>query len=104
MCIRDRLRNGLSSILNVELSDENWLQASLPVKDGGLGIRCAATLALSAFLASAASTSELQANMLPPESADTSDDLVDTALKAWKLVTGSEPVSYTHLRAHETPE
>ena len=85
------LRNGLSSILNVDLSDEKWLQASLPVKDGGLGIRCAATLALSAFLASAASTSELQANMLPPESADTSDDLVDTALKAWKLLTGSEP-------------
>src|SRR6218665_3016456 len=46
------LRSGLSSILNVELSDEKWLQASLPVKDGGLGIRSAATLALSAFLAS----------------------------------------------------
>src|SRR6218665_2163217 len=85
------LRSGLSSILNVELSDENWLQASLPVKDGGLGIRSAATLALSDLLASAASTSELQANLLPPESADTSDELVNTALEAWIAQTGSEP-------------
>ena len=85
------LRSGLSSILNVELSDEKWLQASLPVKDGGLGIRSAATLALSAFLASAASTSELQANLLPPESEDIADDLVNTALEAWKTLTGAEP-------------
>jgi len=42
----------LSKILNVELSDENWLQASLSVNDGGPGIRFAATLAPSAFLAS----------------------------------------------------
>src|SRR5688572_26881799 len=54
------LREGLSAILNVELDDDRWLQASLPVMDGGLGVRCASTLALSAFLASAASS--LQAN------------------------------------------
>jgi hypothetical protein len=89
------LRTGLSSILNVDLSDEKWLQASLPVKDGGLGIRCAATLALSAFLASAASTRELQAHMLPPETADNSDDLVNSATKAWITLTGSEPPTGT---------
>ena len=34
------LRSGLSSILNVDLSDiHQWLQASLPVRHGGLGIR-----------------------------------------------------------------
>ena len=85
------LRSGLSTILNVDLSDEKWLQASLPVNDGGLGIRCAASLALSAFLASAASTSELQAHILPPEAADTPDDLVTTALKTWTTLTGIEP-------------
>ena len=30
------LRNGLSTILNVNLSDTQWLQASLPVSNGGL--------------------------------------------------------------------
>jgi len=41
----NRLRNGLSTILNVELSDDQWSPASLPVRDEGLGIRCAVMLA-----------------------------------------------------------
>ena len=53
------LRTGLSTILNVDLSGDQWLQASLPVRDGGLGIRSAVMLAPSAFLASAAGTTEL---------------------------------------------
>lgn len=75
--------------MNVELSDENWLQSSLPVNDGDLGICSAATLAPSAFLATAESTSELQVNMLPTESADTADDLVNTGHEAWKILTSS---------------
>ena len=59
------LRNGLSAILNVEMSDHQWNQASLPVKDGGLGIRSAVLLAPSAFLASTAGTTDLQARILP---------------------------------------
>ena len=49
-------RTGLCTILNVDLYENQWLQASLPVADGGLGIRSAQMLASSAFLASAAST------------------------------------------------
>ena len=45
-------------------SDIQWLQASLPVKDGGLGVRHVSSLALPAFLASAASTLSLQADIL----------------------------------------
>ena len=37
-----------------------WIQASLPVKDGGLGVRCVSSLALPAFLASAVTTLFLQ--------------------------------------------
>jgi len=50
------LRAGLTRILNVDLNDDQWTQASQPVGDGGLGIRSAQMLAPSAFLASAAST------------------------------------------------
>ena len=32
------LRDGLSSILTVNLSEDQWYPASLPVRDGGLGI------------------------------------------------------------------
>ena len=41
-----------------------WTQASLPVRDGGLGIRRVTSLALPAFVASAASTLSLQADIL----------------------------------------
>ena len=59
-------RDGLSNILNLPFSDDNsyWRQANLPVKDGGLGVRSVASLASSAFLASAASTNELQPSIL----------------------------------------
>ena len=48
------LRQGLSSIMNVALSDQHWTQATLPASDGGLGLRQVriASLAPSAFLAS----------------------------------------------------
>ena len=58
------LREGISSITISLLSDIQWLQASLPIRDRGLGIRRATSLALSAFLASAASTSDLQHDIL----------------------------------------
>ena len=45
---------------NNVLSDVQWIQASLPVKAGGLGIRRAASLALPAYLASVTSTASLQ--------------------------------------------
>jgi len=43
------LKDGLSSILNVNLTEDQWNQASVPVRDGGLGIRSSASLATSAF-------------------------------------------------------
>ena len=58
------LRSGLSSIINISISDVNWIRASLLVGDGGLGIRSAALLAPSAFLASVAGTRNLQSNIL----------------------------------------
>ena len=58
------LKTGISLITNTELSETQWLQASLLVKDGGLGVRRATSLALPSFLASASSTSVLQSQIL----------------------------------------
>ena len=58
------LRKGISVIANLDLSDVHWLQASLPVKEGGLGVRRVTSLAPSAFLASAAGTAVLQQQLL----------------------------------------
>jgi len=79
----DDLKTALSTILNVEMSDMQWQQAALPVRDGGLGIRSAVMLAPSAFLASAAGTTELQARILPPSMSTVPDKSVESALSVW---------------------
>ena len=43
--IDEVLKSNISHIANVVLSDVQWIQASLPVKAGGLGIRRATSLA-----------------------------------------------------------
>ena len=91
------LRDGLSKIINVELSDLQWIQASLPVRDGGLGIRSVSTLAPSAFLASAAGTYELQCSILHRSSTSSTDfqlhseSSVDDALAIWRARSDTEP-------------
>ena len=62
----DTLRAGLSSILNVDFDDTQWLQATLSVKNGGIGFGSVTMLAPSAFIASAASTLTLQQAILHP--------------------------------------
>ena len=73
------LRSALCSICNISLTDEQWLQASLPVRKGGLGVRRVSSLASSAFLASAAGTRHLQDKILSKLDCAT-DDLADTCL------------------------
>ena len=46
------LKESLTQLLNVRLSDVQWKQASLPVKHGGLGIRAASDVACPAFISS----------------------------------------------------
>ena len=58
------LCSGISRVTNCAISDAAWIQASLPISDGGLGIRSVVVLATSAFLASAASTLALQSAIL----------------------------------------
>ena len=88
------LRAGLSKVLNVDLNDDQWLQASLPVGDGGLGIRSAKMLAPSAFLASAASTLALQQSILPDSISSLEDPTVASAETRWSSLSGSvQPAS-----------
>ena len=66
-----------TTILNVvDLSNDQWLQVSMPVGNGGLEVRSARMLAPSAFLASAAFTFELQHSILPEGMKELADQLV----------------------------
>ena len=70
------------SYINTDLTDIQWMKASLPVRAGGLWVRRVATLASSAFLASAASTRELQSQLLL-NCYPASDPHVDSAIMPW---------------------
>ena len=86
----ETVRSGLESLLNVELTPEQWSQASLPIREGGLGIRTASSLATSAFLSSAVSTSGLQEQIFPLATIDT-DRSFALSLEAWTASTTAQP-------------
>ena len=78
------LRKGIGTICNLDLTDIQWLHASLPVKDGWLGERRVSSLASSAFLASAAATDTLQEQLLFRSSiAGTTDTSVSMVRDVW---------------------
>ena len=79
------LRSILSGITNTHFNEDDpaWTQASLPVKFGGLGIRSAVQLAPSAFLTSAAGSSDLVHDILPPHLQNTPLPNLDDALLLW---------------------
>jgi len=60
----DTLREAVSKVTNVALSDEAWLQATLPVELGGLGVRRAGDIALPAFVSSLHSVGDLVETIL----------------------------------------
>ena len=71
----------MSQVLNIDLDQEMaWLQSSLPVRDGGLGVRRAAQLAPSASLASAAGCSALIQQIVPPSVRALPDANVESAI------------------------
>ena len=59
------LKEGLMSIPNVDLNNNQWTQATLLVKLGGFGFPSAVALVPPAFMASAAGTRTLQNAILP---------------------------------------
>jgi hypothetical protein len=61
----EAVRSALKAILNVDLTNAVWHQATLPVSSGGLGVRLASDLALPAFLSSANGASPLTRQLLP---------------------------------------
>ena len=71
-------------------SDLQWIQASLPVTDGGLGVRRVTSLALPAFLASAASTLSLQDDILT-ECAHSNSNFLQSCLADWSAKFGDVP-------------
>ena len=58
-------RKCITDVININMNDNQWTQATIPVKDGGLDICSMTVLAPSAFLASTAGTLQIQNDILP---------------------------------------
>jgi len=86
------LRSALSRITNFDVSqsDTQWFQAFLTIREGGLGVRRVASLALPAFLASAASTQSLQAAILHSHFSQP-DHLFETYRDRWSTTFSPVP-------------
>ena len=80
------LRSILSAVLNISLDSVSaWSQATLPVAYGGIGVRSAVQLAPSAFLASAAGSTNLIHQILPARMSHSySYPAVEDAKRVWK--------------------
>jgi hypothetical protein len=61
----DCIRSTLECLLNVQLADNAWMQASLPVSAGGLGVRTADQIVLPGFLSSMIGCTDLCQKLLP---------------------------------------
>ena len=80
------LRDGTESILNIALSDDQWSLASMPIRMGGLGIRRASSLALPAFLASAA-RSQLTQSLILALTQVPEDSILEIMRRRWQQST-----------------
>lgn len=82
------LKTSLSQIINIQLNDDAWVQASLPINSGGLGIRSAVDLSASAFLASFQGSKEVISRILANVDAILPDPLEARALNFWSNQSG----------------
>ena len=81
------LRSITSNITNISFQDLDpaWIQTSLPVKHGVLGIQSAVQLDPSAFLASAAGSSDLVSQIIPRHLQQAPLVARADALSSWSL-------------------
>ena len=89
--LSDGIRELLSVVLNIQLGDEAWAQASLPVRWGGLGIRDVTQLAASSFLSSLAATAQLVQRISPQAVQSGDSPLRNAAMISWSRMGGTSP-------------
>ena len=77
----------LQNILNVSLSDNSLIQASLPVSSGGLGVRSLVAVSLPSYLASFYSTEDIGRQLLPSYPGKHSLENIEEARARWSDLT-----------------
>ncbi|XP_031348412.1 uncharacterized protein LOC116174613 [Photinus pyralis] len=79
----DLLRSSFTNVLNMNINDDEWRQATLPVIDGGTGLRKICDIALPCFLSSTYGAQTLASQILPHMDGQFPVHLQADALTAW---------------------
>ena len=85
----DLVLQALSTSANIEMDGAARVQAQLPVRWGGLGLRSATQLAPSAFLSSLTAAESLLRALLPPALLAAPDPNFDAAISCWQALGGA---------------
>ena len=81
------IKRALTQILCIQLQDQNWNQATLPVSKGGLGLRPAMKVAISGYISSVKASTRITLTLLPEPCRDL-HDYSNLAITEWKLRSG----------------
>ena len=74
--------------MNIQLPEDAWNQATLPVAKGGLGLRPATEVAIAGYLSSVHASSGIVQSLLPITVRGQQCIHYETALSEWKLRSG----------------
>ena len=89
------MKGALTNILNLKIvNDSVWNQSTLPVKDGGLGIRSAEDLALPAYLSSYTASRDIAFSILPENIRNTQNPFFSLGCEKWMQKLGLTEIAH----------
>ena len=85
------IKSALTDIINLQfIDDKTWDQCTLPVKNGGLGIRSAEEVSLPAYLSSVQGSLGTTHSLLPSRLIEVKNEYYENACEEWFLKSGKE--------------
>ena len=86
------IKTNMEKICNVSFGEENWSQASLPIRNAGLGLRSTADVPLPCFLSLPHACKGLVNRLLPSLNLETPCGDVNDAIDDWSKHHDSSPL------------
>lgn len=83
----NEIKNTMESIFNINLTEQQWTQASLPISSGGIGIRKLKDICLPAFISSIHGVDNLVSRILHIQDKIFISHM-DEALNNWSIING----------------
>jgi hypothetical protein len=101
ICIKsidNAIRNSLQKFLNIKFNENQWTLASLPISNGGLGIRKIQDISMPAFLGSIHGVHDLVFQILPKTDKKVSVHFAEEAIGLWIELNGKTFPTETFLQ------